>query len=67
MYAVTAMLLGRMEDYFAIRERAYDELLQRGDLLGAAGAALWSGMQRMFDGHGACAKTRRSEPSRTKR
>ncbi|MGY4772276.1 LuxR C-terminal-related transcriptional regulator [Kribbella sp. CWNU-51] len=49
-YAVAAMLVGRMEDYFAIRERAYDELLARGDVLGAAGAALWSGMQRLVAG-----------------
>ena len=49
-YAVAVMLLGRMEDYYAIRERAYEELLARGDLLGAAAAALWSGMQRMVAG-----------------
>ncbi|MEU4289734.1 LuxR C-terminal-related transcriptional regulator [Kribbella sp. NPDC026596] len=54
-YAVVAMLLGRMEDYHAIRERAYDELLQRGDLLGAAAAAQWTGMQRMFVGEVAIA------------
>jgi DNA-binding NarL/FixJ family response regulator len=49
-YAVAAMLVGRMEDYHAIRERAYEQALQRGDLLGAAGAALWTGMQRMVSG-----------------
>lgn len=50
-YAVAAMLVGRMEDYHAIRERAYDQALARGDLLGAAGAALWTGMQRMVSGN----------------
>jgi DNA-binding NarL/FixJ family response regulator len=49
-YAVAAMLLGRMDEYYAIRERAYEQLLAQRDLLGAAGAALWSGMQRMVSG-----------------
>lgn len=49
-YAQCAMLLNRMDDYFAIRERAYEELLARGDLVGAALAAFWSGMQHMVDG-----------------
>ncbi|MFI6677849.1 LuxR C-terminal-related transcriptional regulator [Kribbella sp. NPDC050470] len=49
-YAVAAMLVGRMDDYHAIRERAYEQLLAQGDLLGAGGAALWTGMQRMVEG-----------------
>jgi DNA-binding CsgD family transcriptional regulator len=49
-YAVAAMLAGRMEEYYAIRERTYEQLLAQGDLLGAAGAALWGGMQRMVAG-----------------
>ncbi|TCO34210.1 regulatory LuxR family protein [Kribbella steppae] len=49
-YAVAAMLLGRMDDYYAIRERAYEQLLAQHDLLGAASAALWSGLQRMVSG-----------------
>ncbi|MEU4604469.1 response regulator transcription factor [Kribbella sp. NPDC023972] len=49
-YAVAAMLLGRMDEYYAIRERAYEQLLAQRDLLGAAGAALWNGMQRMVSG-----------------
>lgn len=49
-YAAATMLVGRMEEYFALRERAYDQLLAQGDLLGAAAAALWTGMQRTFAG-----------------
>jgi DNA-binding CsgD family transcriptional regulator len=49
-YAVSAMLLGRLEEYYAIRERAYEQALAEGDLLSAAAAALWSGMQRMVAG-----------------
>jgi len=49
-YAVSAMLLGRMDDCFAIRERAYEALLADGDLVRAAMAAYWSGMQRMVAG-----------------
>jgi DNA-binding NarL/FixJ family response regulator len=49
-YAVAAMLSGRMEEYYAIRERAYEQLLAQHDLRGAAAAALWSGMQRMVSG-----------------
>jgi DNA-binding NarL/FixJ family response regulator len=49
-YAQCAMLLNRMDEYFAIRERAYRELLARGDRVGAALAAFWSGMQHMVDG-----------------
>ncbi|TDD21545.1 helix-turn-helix transcriptional regulator [Kribbella turkmenica] len=49
-YAVSAMLLGRMDEYYAIRERAYEQLLAERDLLGAASAALWSGLQRMVSG-----------------
>ena len=39
-----------MDDYYAIRERAYEQLLARRDLLGAAAAAVWTGMQRMVAG-----------------
>jgi DNA-binding CsgD family transcriptional regulator len=49
-YAVAAMLLGRMDDYYAIRERAYEQLHSQGDLTGAAAAALWIGMQRLVAG-----------------
>lgn len=49
-YAVAAMLLGRMDEYYAIRERTYEQLLAQRDLVGAAGAALWAGMQRMVAG-----------------
>jgi DNA-binding CsgD family transcriptional regulator len=49
-YAICAMLLGRMDEYFVLREKAYEELLERGDLVGAAMAALWGGMQRMVMG-----------------
>ncbi|WP_132151919.1 helix-turn-helix transcriptional regulator [Kribbella antiqua] len=49
-YAIAAMLAGRMDEYYAIRERAYEQQLAQGDLLGAAGAALWAGMQRMASG-----------------
>jgi len=49
-YAVCAMLLGRMEDYFAIRERSYEEQLAGGDLVGAALAAFWAGMHRVVAG-----------------
>jgi DNA-binding NarL/FixJ family response regulator len=49
-YAVSAMLLGRLDDYFAIRERAYRQLLSEGDVLGAAMAAGWIGAQHMAQG-----------------
>ncbi|HET9420430.1 MAG TPA: LuxR C-terminal-related transcriptional regulator [Nocardioides sp.] len=49
-YAVSAMMVGRMEEYFAIRERAYEHHLARRELVGAAGAALWIGIQRMVTG-----------------
>lgn len=49
-YAVTALMLGRRDDYFAIRERAYEHCLAAGDLLGAAEAALWVACQRMVQG-----------------
>lgn len=52
-HAVCAMLLGRMDEYFALREQAHDELLARGDLVGAAQAAFWAGMQRMVMGDAA--------------
>jgi ATP/maltotriose-dependent transcriptional regulator MalT len=49
-YAVTAHLLGRMEEYFTIREREYGARIARDDLLGAARAAGWIGSQRMVMG-----------------
>ena len=49
-FAVTAHLLARMPDYFAIRERAYRHLLGRGELLAAAEAALWLGVQKVAQG-----------------
>ena len=49
-FAVTAHLLAQMPDYFAIRERAYKSLLERGDVRGAAEAALWLGTQKMVQG-----------------
>ena len=49
-HAVAAMMIGRTEEYFAIREQAYDYHLVRGELVGAAGAALWIGIQRMVTG-----------------
>ena len=49
-FAVTAHLLGRLPDYFAIRERAYKSLLERGELLAAAEAALWLGTQKIVQG-----------------
>ena len=49
-FAVTAHLLARMPDYFAIRERAYTSLLQRGQPLAAAEAALWLGTQKLVQG-----------------
>ena len=39
-FAVSAHLLGRMQEYYAIRERAYDSLLARGRQLDAAEVAL---------------------------
>ena len=49
-FAVSAMLLGRMDDYFAIRERAYHQMLGTDDGDGAARAALWIGTQKMVQG-----------------
>lgn len=49
-YAESAMLLGLMDEYFAIRERAYEQGLASGDLVGAAQAAFWTGMQRVVAG-----------------
>ncbi len=49
-FAVTAHLLARMPDYFAIRERAYTSLLERGEPLAAAEAALWLGTQKLVQG-----------------
>ena len=48
--AIAAFLLGRLEEYFAIRERAYRRELERGDLAGAALTAMWIGSQRMVSG-----------------
>jgi DNA-binding NarL/FixJ family response regulator len=49
-FAVTAHLLARLPDYFAIRERAYRTLLDNGDRLAAAEAALWLGTQKVVVG-----------------
>jgi ATP/maltotriose-dependent transcriptional regulator MalT len=49
-FAVSAHLLARLPEYFAIRERAYKSLLDRGDRLPAAEAALWIGIQKMVQG-----------------
>jgi ATP/maltotriose-dependent transcriptional regulator MalT len=49
-FAVAAHLLARLPDYFAIRERAYKALLERGERLAAAEAALWLGMQKSVMG-----------------
>jgi DNA-binding CsgD family transcriptional regulator len=49
-YAAAAMLLGRMDDYLAIRERAYREQLDAGQLECAAQAAVWIAMQHMVQG-----------------
>ena len=45
---MTAHLLARMPDYFAIRERAYTSLLD--EPLEAAEAALWLGTQKIVQG-----------------
>ncbi len=49
-FAVTAHLLARMPEYFAIRERAYRSLLDRGDRVDAAEAAIWLGTQKLAQG-----------------
>jgi DNA-binding CsgD family transcriptional regulator len=49
-FAVSAHLLARLPEYFAIRERAYRSLLERGERLDAAEAALWIGIQKMVQG-----------------
>ena len=49
-FAVCAHLLARLPDYFAIRERAYQSLLDRGEPLAAAEAALWVGIQKVVRG-----------------
>jgi DNA-binding NarL/FixJ family response regulator len=49
-FAVAAHLRGGLEDYFAIRERAYKSLLARGEPLAAAEAALWVGIQKLVQG-----------------
>ena len=52
-FAVTAHLLARLPEYFEIRGRAYKSLLERGDRLGAAEAALWLGTQKIIQGEAA--------------
>ena len=47
---MTAHLLARLPEYFEIRGRAYKNLLERGDRLGAAEAALWLGTQKIIQG-----------------
>ncbi len=49
-FAVTAHLLARLPDYYAIRERAYQGLLDRGEGLAAAEAALWLGVMKVAQG-----------------
>ena len=49
-FAVCAHLLALLPEYFAIRERAYKSLLERGDPLAAAEAALWIGVQKTVQG-----------------
>jgi ATP/maltotriose-dependent transcriptional regulator MalT len=49
-FAVSAHLLARLPDYFAIRERAYRSLLERGEPLAAAESALWVGIQKLVQG-----------------
>jgi DNA-binding NarL/FixJ family response regulator len=49
-FAVAAMMLGRLDDYFAIRERCFRQQEDAGDLRGAAETALWIGMQRLAQG-----------------
>jgi DNA-binding NarL/FixJ family response regulator len=49
-YAVAALMVGRLDDYFAIRERAYEHCLTVGDVLGAAEVALWIACQRIVQG-----------------
>ncbi len=49
-FAVTAHLLALLPEYFAIRERAYTHLVQRGERLAAAEAALWLGVQKVVQG-----------------
>lgn len=52
-FAATAHVLGRMPDYYAIRERAYTSLLERGAQLDAAQAALWLGVNKLVEGDAA--------------
>ncbi len=49
-FAVSAHLLARLPEYFGIRERAYQTLLDRGEPLAAAESALWMGIQKVFLG-----------------
>ncbi|HSV39207.1 MAG TPA: LuxR C-terminal-related transcriptional regulator [Nocardioidaceae bacterium] len=49
-FAIATMLLAEMDEYFAVRERAYNQAIEEGDLVEAAGAALWIGMQRLTMG-----------------
>jgi DNA-binding NarL/FixJ family response regulator len=49
-YAVAALMTGRLDDYFEIRDRAYEHCLAVGDTLGAAEVALWVACQRIVQG-----------------
>lgn len=49
-YAVAANMLGRMDDYYAIRERLYQLMLDIGEAAGAAEAALWIAGQHLANG-----------------
>ena len=49
-YAISAHLLARFEDYFVLRERAYQESLELGDLRSAARHATWMGGQKLAFG-----------------
>ena len=49
-YAVSAHLLGRLDDYYAIRERQYAGHLGRGELAQAGIAATWIGAERTARG-----------------
>jgi len=49
-YAVAALMVGRLDEYFAIRERGYEHCLAVGDVLGAAEVALWIACQRIVQG-----------------
>ena len=44
LLAVSASMVGRMDDYFALLERTHRVYLESDELLRAAGAAIWIGM-----------------------